>query len=304
MYKRQVLAEINGFGPDGKPVGAYTELKDDGSTSCGCWIYCGVRADGVNQAARRKPRWEQPDRTALEMLDGTMKGYVLFGQNPAVGSSNSRLHRLALARLDWLVVRDLYEIESATFWYEGPEVETGELRPEECGTEVFFLPAAAHVEKDGSFTNTQRLLQWHTKAVEPAGDRRSDLWFAYHLGRRIREKLAGSAEPRDRPVQQLRWELPTEGPLAEPSAAAVLREINGADAEGRPLASFTELQADGSTACGCWIYCGVYAGDDNRAARRTPHWEQGRVPLEWAWSWPSNRRILYNRASADPAGGT
>ena len=241
-------------------------------------------------------------QAALAMLDGTMKGYVLFGENPAVGSSNSRLHRLALAKLDWLVVRDLYEIESATFWYEGPEVETGELRPEECGTEVFFLPAAAHVEKDGSFTNTQRLLQWHTKAVEPAGDRRSDLWFAYHLGLRIRERLAESTESRDRPVQQLRWELPIDGPYAEPSAAAVLREINGVDAEGRALTSFTELQADGSTACGCWIYCGVYAGDENRAARRTPHWEQSRVPLEWAWSWPSNRRILYNRASADPAG--
>ena len=236
------------------------------------------------------------------MLDGTMNGYVLFGENPAVGSSNSRLHRLALARLDWLVVRDLYEIESATFWCEGPEVETGEIRTEECGTEVFFLPAAAHVEKDGSFTNTQRLLQWHTKAVEPTGDRRSDLWFAYHLGRRIRERLAGSTEPRDRPVQQLRWELPTDGPTEEPSAAAVLREINGTDAEGRALGSYMELKADGSTACGCWIYCGVFAGEENRAARRTPHWEQGRVPLDWGWSWPSNRRILYNRASADPAG--
>jgi formate dehydrogenase major subunit len=241
-------------------------------------------------------------QAALAMLDGTMKGYVLFGENPAVGSANSRLHRLALAKLDWLVVRDLYEIESAAFWYESPEVETGELRPEECGTEVFFLPAAAHVEKDGSFTNTQRLLQWHTKAVEPAGDRRSDLWFTYHLGRRIRERLAGSIEPRDRPVQQLRWELPTEGPTEEPSAAAVLREINGSDADGSALGSYTELRADGSTACGCWVYCGVHAGDENRAARRTPHWEQGRVALEWAWSWPSNRRILYNRASADPAG--
>ena len=241
-------------------------------------------------------------QAALAMLDGTMKGYVLFGENPAVGSSNSRLHRLALARLDWLVVRDLYEIESATFWYEGPEIETGEIRAEECGTEVFFFPAAAHVEKDGSFTNTQRLLQWHTKAVEPTGDRRSDLWFAYHLGRRIRKRLAGSSEPRDRPVQQLRWELPTDGPTEEPSAAAVLREINGTDAEGRALGSYMELKADGSTACGCWIYSGVYAGEENRAARRTPHWEQGRVPLEWAWSWPSNRRILYNRASADPAG--
>ena len=241
-------------------------------------------------------------QAALAMLDGTMKGYVLYGQNPAVGSAHARLHRLALAKLDWLVVRDLYEIESASFWSEGPEVETGEIRAEDCATEVFFLPAAAHVEKDGTFTNTQRLLQWHAKAVEPTGDRRSDLWFTYHLGRRIRERLADSTEARDRPVQELRWDVPTTGDLEEPSAAAVLREINGSAADGRALGSYTELEADGSTTCGCWIYCGVYAGDENLAARRTPHWEQGRVPLEWAWAWPSNRRILYNRASADPDG--
>ncbi len=131
-------------------------------------------------------------QTMLGMLDGTVKGYFLFGQNPAVGSPNSRLHRLGLARLDWLVVRDLVEIESATFWLDGPEIETGELAPADIGTEVFLLPAAAHTEKDGTFTNTQRLLQWHYKAVEPAGDCRSDLWFTYHLGRIVRSKLAGS----------------------------------------------------------------------------------------------------------------
>ena len=131
----------------------------------------------------------------LGMLDGTVKGYFLFGQNPAVGSSNSRLHRLALAKLDWLVVRDLVEIESATFWLDGPEIETGELVTADVGTEVFLLPAAAHTEKDGTFTNTQRLLQWHHKAVEPPGDCRSDLWFTYHLGRLIREKLAGLDRP-------------------------------------------------------------------------------------------------------------
>jgi formate dehydrogenase major subunit len=129
-------------------------------------------------------------RTALDMLEGRVRGYLLFGENPAVGSANSRLHRLALAHLDWLVVRDLTMIESATFWRDGPEVESGELVPEDIATEVFFLPAAAHVEKDGTFTNTQRLLQWHAKAVEPAADTRSDLWFAYHLGRSLREKLA------------------------------------------------------------------------------------------------------------------
>ncbi len=105
--------------------------------------------------------------TTLDMLDGKVAGYFLFGQNPAVGSSNGRLHRLAMANLDWLVVRDLVEIESASFWYDAPELETGELRTDAIGTEVFLLPAAAHVEKDGTFTQTQRLLQWHDKALEP-----------------------------------------------------------------------------------------------------------------------------------------
>jgi formate dehydrogenase major subunit len=238
-------------------------------------------------------------QAALGMLDGSMKGYFLLGENPAVGSAHSRLHRLALANLDWLVVRDLYEIESATFWFDSPEVETGEIRAEDCRTEIFLLPAAAHVEKDGSFTNTQRLLQWHFKAVEPKGDARSELWFAYHLGRRIREKLASSTDVKDRPVQQ---RYPTVGETEEPSAEAVLREINGTNEKDEALGSYLEVKADGTTACGCWIYCGVFAGEENLAARRKPHWEQGQVPLEWAWAWPSNRRILYNRASADPDG--
>jgi formate dehydrogenase major subunit len=241
-------------------------------------------------------------QAALGMLDGSMKGYFLLGENPAVGSAHSRLHRLALANLDWLVVRDLYEIESATFWFDSPEVETGEIRAEDCRTEIFLLPAAAHVEKDGSFTNTQRLLQWHFKAVEPKGDARSELWFAYHLGRRIREKLANSTDVKDRPAQQLTWRYPTVGETEEPSAEAVLREINGTNEKDEALGSYLEVKADGTTACGCWIYCGVFAGEENLAARRKPHWEQGQVPLEWAWAWPSNRRILYNRASADPDG--
>ena len=114
----------------------------------------------------------------------TCKGFFVAGQNPAVGSANATLMRKALRNLEWLVVRDLDEIETAAFWHDSPEIETGELRAEDIGTEVFFLPAAAHTEKDGTFTNTQRLLQWHHKAVEPPGDCRSELWFAYHLGRR------------------------------------------------------------------------------------------------------------------------
>jgi formate dehydrogenase major subunit len=241
-------------------------------------------------------------QTVQAQLDGRCKGYFLVGENPAVGSANGRMQRLGMAKLEWLVVRDLYLIESATWWKDGPEIQTGELRTGDIATEVFFFPAAAHTEKNGSFTNTQRMLQWHHMAVEPAGDARSELWFYYHLGRRIREKLAGSADEMDRPVLDLAWDYPTEGSIAEPSADAVLLEVNGWDAAGRPLSSYEQLEPDGSTACGCWIYCGVYADGINQAARRKPAREQDWVAREWAWAWPANRRVLYNRASADPDG--
>jgi formate dehydrogenase major subunit len=239
----------------------------------------------------------------LSMIDGKVKGYFLLGQNPAVGSAHGRAQRLGLANLDWLVVRDLYLIESATFWTDGPEVATGEIVPAECRTEVFFLPAASHVEKEGTFTQTQRLLQWREKAVDPPGDCRSELWFFYHLGRLIRRKLAQSPLPRDRALLDLAWDYPVHGEHEEPSAEAVLREINGYEvATGRPLSTFTELKDDGSTVGGCWIYCGVFAGGVNQAARRKPAKEQDWVAAEWGWAWPANRRILYNRASADPDG--
>ena len=253
--------------------------------------------------------------TVHAQLDGTCKGYFLLGENPAVGSAGGRRQRLGMAALDWLVVRDFSLIESATWWKDGPEIETGELRTEDIATEVFFLPAAAHTEKAGSFTNTQRLLQWHRQAVTPAGDARSDLWFIYHLGRRVRAKLAdpgyrartglaadGQDAERDRPVLELTWEYSTQGPHEEPDAEAVLAEINGWSAGGAPLSSSEQLADDGSTSCGCWIYCGVYAGGVNQADRRRPAAEQDWVAAEWGWAWPANRRIIYNRASADPEG--
>jgi formate dehydrogenase major subunit len=238
----------------------------------------------------------------LGMLDGSVHGMMVLGENPAVGSANSGMHRRAMAKLDWLVVRDLVETETATFWRDSPEVASGELDTAEIGTEVFFLPAAAHTEKDGSFTNTQRLLQWRHKAVEAPEDCRSDLSFIYHLGRIIREKLADSTDPMDEPVQRLQWHYPTSGPTEEPSADAVLREIGGWGPDGAALPAYTELKDDGSTVCGCWIYCGCYANESNQAARRKPASEQSWVAPEWGWAWPANRRIIYNRASADPDG--
>jgi formate dehydrogenase major subunit len=237
--------------------------------------------------------------TVADMVAGKVGGYFLVGENPAVGHSNGRMQRFGLANLDWLVVRDLQMIESATFWKNAPEIESGELVTEQIATEVFFLPAASHVEKEGTFTQTQRLLQWRDKAVDPPADARSDLWFYFHLGRMIKERLAGSTDPRDRPLLDLVWDYPTHGETAEPSAEAVLREINGWGPDGKALSGYTEMKDDGSTTGGCWIYCGVYADEVNQAARRKPGREQNIVAPEWGWAWPANRRILYNRASAD-----
>lgn len=244
-------------------------------------------------------------QTVMSMMDGEVEGYFLLGQNPAVGSAHGRLQRMGMSHLKWLVVRDFNMIESATFWKDGPEIATGELKTEDIQTEVFFMPAASHVEKAGSFTQTQRMLQWHHKAVEPPGDCRSELQFFYELGKRIRAKLADSTDERDRPLLDLTWDYP-EDEHGEPDAEAVLQEVNGrhltGDKAGELLSSYTEMKADGSTSGGCWIYTGVYAGGTNHAASRKPGREQNLTALDWGWAWPANRRILYNRASADPDG--
>ncbi|MBA2793866.1 MAG: molybdopterin-dependent oxidoreductase, partial [Thermoleophilaceae bacterium] len=130
--------------------------------------------------------------TMLRAMDGALDGLFVMGQNPAVGSQNAGLQRRALAKLKWLVVRDFSDLETARFWKDSPEVRSGELSTEEIDTEVFLMPAASHVEKEGTFTNTQRLLQWHDKALEPPGDARSELWFMHHLAKRVKARYEGS----------------------------------------------------------------------------------------------------------------
>ena len=244
-------------------------------------------------------------QTVERMLNDELDGYFLLGQNPAVGSANGKMQRMGMSRLKWLVVRDFNLIESATWWKEGPEIETGELRTEEIETEVFYLPAANHTEKAGSFTQTQRLVQWRHQAVTPPDDAQSELHFFYELGKRIRERLAGSQDWRDRPLLDLTWDYPTDR-HGEPDPEAVLAEINGFHTTGpdkdEPLSSYTQMRPDGSTAGGCWIYTGVYADRVNQAARRKPGHQQDETAAEWAWAWPANRRLIYNRASADPQG--
>ncbi len=239
----------------------------------------------------------------LDMADasGKIEGLFVMGQNPAVGAPNARLERRALASLKWLVVRDLVETETATFWLDSPEIARGELRTADVGTEVFFLPAAAHAEKNGCFTNTQRLVQWHDKAVEPPGDARSDAWFVYHLGARLKAMAASDSRPRNGGLNALTWSYETTGPLHEPDITEVLKEINGRlIADRSQLPGYDTLANDGTTACGCWIYSGVHpSAERNRARERDP---RGRYGHGWGFAWPSDRRILYNRASARPDG--
>jgi formate dehydrogenase major subunit len=236
----------------------------------------------------------------LEMMDGKIEGLFVMGQNPAVGAPHSRLERTALSKLKWLVVRDMVEIETASFWYNSPEIERGELRPETIATEAFLFPAAGQAEKEGTFTNTQRLLQWREKAVDPPGDARSEAWFVYHLGRRLKERASRDPRPGNAGLNALTWNYPTEGVHHEPCMSDVLKEINGWRVGDRSLVDgLNDLQNDGSTACGCWIYSGVYRAGINRASLREP---RGRYGHGWGFTWPLDRRVIYNRASAAPDG--
>ncbi|HEY6011415.1 MAG TPA: molybdopterin-dependent oxidoreductase, partial [Nitrospirota bacterium] len=244
----------------------------------------------------------------VDMMNGRIKGFFVMGQNPAVGGQNARFQRKALAKLDWMVVRDFFETETAAFWRNSPEIREGEVRSADIKTEVFFLPAAAVAEMEGSFTNTQRLLQQHEKAADPPGDARSDIWFTYLLGKKLKKMYASSSEDRDWPIRNLYWDYePEPDEVAnfrikdEPSAYKVLKEINGYSWEdGKPLASFANLKEDGSTACGAWIYTGVIPAEGvNRARNRQgDNW----ISPNWGFAWPANRHIMYNRASADAQG--
>jgi len=243
--------------------------------------------------------------TQIAMKDGRVEGYFVIGMNPAASGLNSELARAAMERLKWMVVMDSYDTETSAFWRrEGAD-------PTKIGTEMFFLPTATVLEKDGTMVNTNRLLQWHDRAVAPAGDAHSDLYYISELGRRLKALYAESTDPKDRPILDLTWDYasddPVERALREPSAQRVLQEINGYHtAPGRSLADspqvgdFDDLREDGSTACGAWIYAGVYPDKETNVARARSG--DTDAALGWGFAWPANRRMLYNRASADKDG--
>ncbi|HEX9579555.1 MAG TPA: molybdopterin dinucleotide binding domain-containing protein, partial [Gemmatimonadales bacterium] len=244
----------------------------------------------------------------VAMAEGRVKGMLCIGQNPAT-SLNASLERKGLRALDWLVVKDNFITETAAFWYKAPEVERGDVKPEDIHTEVFFFPSAQVAESEGSFTNTQRMLQWHFQAALPPGDCRSDPWFTHQLALRLKRLYADSELPRDEGFRNLVWDFDPDEPPGvpgEPDAEKVLREINGyrTGDPSQHLAGFGELRDDGSTTCASWIYCGVFPAPDRNLAKRKEPDPPG-VPgaqLNWGWAWPANRRVMYNRASADPRG--
>jgi formate dehydrogenase major subunit len=237
--------------------------------------------------------------TQIAMKDGQVKGYFVIGQNPAASGQNAELARAGMERLEWMVNLDAYETETASFWRrEGAD-------PSTIGTECFFIPSATVLEKEGTMTNTNRLLQVHEKAIEPIGNCVTDLWFFHSLGLRLKKLYAGSTDPKDRPILDMTWEYPHENEQerrrGEPSCLKIMQEISGFEVTtGKQVASFAELKDDGTTAAGGWIYSGVCPDETTHRGRnrKGDDW----TSLEWGFSWPANRRMLYNRASADPDG--
>jgi formate dehydrogenase major subunit len=245
----------------------------------------------------------------VAMNAGKVKGMLCVGQNPAT-SLNAKLERAAMRKLEWLVVKDNWLHETAQFWNAAPEVKSGEVKPEDIKTEVFFFPAAQVAETDGTFTNTQRMLQAHFKAAQAPGDCRTDVWFTYQLGKRLKKLYADSQAPRDQGFKNLVFDYehedPAERQLGEPDPRKLLKEMNGyfSDDPGKHVPGFGALADDGSTTCASWIYSGVFpAPDRNLAASKQPDPPGQRgAELNWGYAWPANRRLLYNRASADPSG--
>ncbi|HKD17142.1 MAG TPA: molybdopterin dinucleotide binding domain-containing protein, partial [Thermoanaerobaculia bacterium] len=241
------------------------------------------------------------------------EGFITFGMNPMGIGPNIPKVVNALANLKWMVVVENYEIETATFWrapkqYGGPE-------PAKCQTEVYQLPASGFAEKDGTFTNSARWMQWKWKAIDPPGNAKTDQEIMARIFLAVRDlyKKEGGALPEQ--ILNVTWAYtnPTSPDLGE-----VLKEINGRAlvdipdpkdktkmirTAGQQLENFGQLQDDGSTMCGNWLHLGVYTEAGNNAQRRSTVDSTGMGMFHnWGFSWPANRRVMYNRASADAEG--
>jgi len=232
------------------------------------------------------------------MNAGTIKGMMVWGMNPAVSSSSLNQTFAALEKLEWMAAFDLWETESSVFW-KRPGAAANDIK-----TEVFLFPAADSLEKEGSVSNSGRWIQWRAQALKPNGDAKSDLWYLNRLAMELKRLYTEDAKAVcPEPIVRLAWNYGNQ----DPDPHLVAREMNGYTlTDHKQLANFLGLKDDGSTACGCWIYSGFYPGanaGDNKAASRDPADPSGLgLHPGWSYAWPVNRRIIYNRCSADPQG--
>ncbi len=224
------------------------------------------------------------------MYAGKVKGLMCWGQNPAVGGPNSNLEKKAMEKLEWLVCADLWETETSIFW-KAPGVNPADIK-----TEVFLLPAASSVEKEGTITNSARMIQWRYEAVNPPGKAKSDAEIASRLMLKLKE-LYQAGGPSAESITKLTWDYGEH-----PHIEDVAREVNGYDLTTKKLIpGFASLKDDGSTSCGAWVYCGTFNADGVNLTKRRDNSDPSRIGLysNWSFAWPMNRRIVYNRASVD-----
>jgi formate dehydrogenase major subunit len=249
---------------------------------------------------------------AFEMMDkDEMNGYICQGFNPLQAFPDKGKIRRSLGKLKYLVVMDPLDTETSRFWENfGPKNPSD---PASIQTEVFQLPTTCFAEENGTLVNSARWLQWHWKAAPPPGEAQSDIWIMTNLFHRLRDMYRKDSGAFPDPLLNLTWDYTDP---VDPDPEEIAKEMNGRalvdlkDAKGQTLVKagqqldgFAQLRDDGTTMSGCWIFSGSYTEKGNQMARRdaTDPREAGIAP-NWAWAWPANRRILYNRASADPAG--
>ena len=204
-------------------------------------------------------------------VDGTVKGFFCVGENPAVGSANASLHRRAMANLEWLVVRDFFEIESRSVLVRFARDRDGRAaHRRDRDRDLLAAGGGSSAERAARSPTRSGCCSGITRPSNRDGDCRSELWFYYHLGHRIRAKLRDSHEARDRAILELTLGLPDGRDHRGTRRARGAARDQRLGADGKALPAYTKLKADGSTACGCWIYCGVFKDEQNQAARRKP----------------------------------
>ncbi len=240
-----------------------------------------------------------------EMYKGKMDGFFAWGQNPTCSGANAGKTRDAIEKLDWMVNVNIFDNETGSFW-RGPGKDPSKIK-----TEVFMLPAAVSIEKEGSITNSGRWMQWRYQGPKPLGNSKPDGDIIFELGQKIKSLYKKDGVFKE-PIVNMKWDYETHG---EFDAHKVAKEINGYFTKdvtvkgklckkGTLVPSFAWLQADGSTSSGNWLYCNSYTEKGNMAARRSKKDSENKIGLypEFSWCWPVNRRIIYNRASVDLKG--